>query len=139
MLPCIVTVTSALTAAPSTSPVDAFTPDGMSTASTGAPAALIRSIVAAASARGAPRNPVPSSASMTRSAPLLDLLSPCSSTRMRAAILPSPPFAPPPAKSAKRRASGKLRCASSATARPARSISTATSCPASAAFISSAV
>ena len=38
--PCIVTVTSARTAAPATSPVDAFTPEGMSTATTGTPAAV---------------------------------------------------------------------------------------------------
>ena len=41
----------------------------------------------------------------------------------RAAIRPSPPFEPPPQTTAKRRASGKARSASWATAAPARSIS----------------
>ena len=43
------TVSVARTAAPPTSPVDASTPEGTSTETTGAPAALTRSIVAAAS------------------------------------------------------------------------------------------
>ena len=49
MRPWNVTVSAARTAAPATSPVDASTPEGTSTETTGAPAALIRSIVAAAS------------------------------------------------------------------------------------------
>ena len=44
-----VTVSDALTAAPTTSPVDASTPEGRSTETTGRPQALIRSIIAAAS------------------------------------------------------------------------------------------
>ena len=55
------------TAAPATSPVEASTPEGRSTATTGVPQALIRSIIAAASGRGAPWNPVPKSASITTS------------------------------------------------------------------------
>ena len=55
------------------------------------------------------------------------------------AIRASPPFAPPPHTAPNDRASGKWRNASSATARPARSMSTRTSCPASASFISAAV
>ncbi len=65
--PCIVTVTSARTAAPATSPVDASTPDGMSTATTGTPPPLICSMSAEVSSRGAPFIPVPSSASMMTS------------------------------------------------------------------------
>ena len=53
-LPWKVTVTSASTAAPATSPVVASTPEGMSTETTGAPVALIRPIAAAASSRGDP-------------------------------------------------------------------------------------
>jgi hypothetical protein len=52
--PWKVTVTAARTASPAISPVEASTPDGMSTETTGAPAELIRSIVAAASSRGSP-------------------------------------------------------------------------------------
>jgi hypothetical protein len=51
---CIVTVTSAATAAPAISPVDPSTPEGRSTATIGTGAALMRSIVCAASSRGAP-------------------------------------------------------------------------------------
>ena len=67
--PCIVTVRSASTQAPATSPVEAFTPEGRSTATTGAPAALIASILRAASSRGSPWKPVPKSASTITSAP----------------------------------------------------------------------
>ena len=52
--PCIVTVTVACTQAPAISPVEAFTPEGRSTATTGLPVALIASIVRAASSRGSP-------------------------------------------------------------------------------------
>ena len=107
--PWKVTVRSASTAAPATSPVEASTPEGRSTATTGVPLALIRSIVAAASGRGAPRKPVPKRASITTSAPAGSSVSTASrpsSRRMRAAIRPSPPFAPPPQTTAKRRAAG---------------------------------
>ena len=58
-----VTVRSASTAAPAISPVDASTPEGRSTDTTGAPEPLMRSISAAASGRGSPWKPVPKSAS----------------------------------------------------------------------------
>ena len=50
--PCIVTVSSASTAAPGTSPVEESTPEGMSTATTGASTPFIRSISSAASGAG---------------------------------------------------------------------------------------
>ena len=62
-------VSSAATAAPATVPSDASTPEGMSSATTGRPAALIDSISVVAAGRGAPLNPVPNSASITTSAP----------------------------------------------------------------------
>ena len=52
MLAWNVTVSEALTAAPATSPVEASTPEGRSTETTGSPQALIRSISAAASGPG---------------------------------------------------------------------------------------
>src|SRR5215211_6975877 len=107
--PCIVTVTSATTASPGTSPVEASTPDGMSTATTGAGASLIRRIRSAASARGAPENPVPNSASTTTSASLTSVDSSASSPSSRSsrtAIRPSPPFAPLPQTARIRRACG---------------------------------
>ena len=64
-----VAVAAARTAAPATSPVDASTPEGTSAATTGAPAAVIASIAAAASSRGAPVLPVPRSASTIALAP----------------------------------------------------------------------
>jgi hypothetical protein len=124
--PWNVTVRSASTAAPSISPVEASTPEGRSTDTTGALLAFIRSIAAAASGRGAPWNPVPKSASRTTSAPAKSSVSTTSrpaSRRIRAAILPSPPLAPPPHTAAIRRASGCARRTSTATAAPARSIS----------------
>ena len=105
-----VTVRSARTAAPSTSPVEAFTPDGRSTATTGAPAALIRSITPAASGRGSPWKPVPKSASITTSAPTWSCVSSASkpaSRINRAATRPSPPFEPPPQTTAKRGRPGR--------------------------------
>ncbi len=63
------TVTSASTAIPFTSPVDASTPEAMSAATTGAPQSLIASIAASAGARGAPENPVPKIASTITPAP----------------------------------------------------------------------
>ena len=63
------TVTSASTAAPATSPVEASTPEAMSQATTGAPQRLIASIAAAAGSRGAPANPVPKIASTTAPEP----------------------------------------------------------------------
>ena len=56
--------------APATSPVEASTPDGTSAATTGAAAALIASITPAAGSRGAPVEPVPSSASTIACAPV---------------------------------------------------------------------
>ena len=61
--PWNVAVASALTASPSTSPVDAFTPEGTSQATTGAPASLIALIAPATGSRGSPSKPVPSIAS----------------------------------------------------------------------------
>ena len=80
-----VTVTSASTAGPATSPVEASTPDGTSSERTGAPRELISSMWRAASARGAPRKPVPKSASTTTSAllPVSANLIPSSLTRAR--------------------------------------------------------
>ena len=126
---CIVTVSSARTAAPATSPVEASTPDGTSTATTGTPAPFIRSINSAAARRGAPWNPVPKSASTIKWAPST---SSSAASRpawrsTRAAIRPSPPFAPPPHTHAIRCASGYRRRIASATPRPASSIISATS------------
>ena len=121
-----VTVRSAWTTAPATSPVDASTPEGRSTETTGAAAALIRSMAAAASARGSPRNPVPKSASTITSAPSTSPVSStvCPASRStRAATRPSPPFDPPPQTHANRRAAGNASIVSRATAVPARSIS----------------
>ena len=64
-----VTVTSAATAIPSTSPLEALTPDAMSVATTGASASFIASIAEAAGSRGVPAKPVPKIASMTTPAP----------------------------------------------------------------------
>ena len=58
-----VTVTAAYTASPDTAPVDASTPLGTSTLTTGAPAPLSCAIASATAPRAAPSNPVPSSAS----------------------------------------------------------------------------
>ena len=58
-------VRSAFTAAPSTSPLEALTPEAMSAATTGAPQPLIASIAAAAGSRGSPEKPVPKTASTT--------------------------------------------------------------------------
>jgi hypothetical protein len=58
-----VTVAVARIAAPGTSPVEASTPEGTSTETTGFPLALISSIIRAASSRGSLRRPIPSSAS----------------------------------------------------------------------------
>ena len=56
-------VASARTASASTSPVDAFTPEGTSHATTGASASLIAAIAPATGSRGSPSKPVPSIAS----------------------------------------------------------------------------
>ncbi len=64
-----VTVRSASTAAPSTSPLEASTPEAMSQATTGAPQRLIASIAAAAGSRGSPAKPVPKIASTTAPEP----------------------------------------------------------------------
>jgi hypothetical protein len=120
-----VTVRSARTATPSTSPVEASTPEGRSTATTGTPVPLIRSINAAASARGAPWKPVPKSASTTTSAPSGSSVSSASRPASRislAATRPSPPFEPRPQTTANRLARGKAASVSRATAAPARSI-----------------
>ena len=58
-----VVVTSARIAGPSTSPVAAFTPEGTSAATTGAPAALIEAMTPARGSRTTPSKPVPSNAS----------------------------------------------------------------------------
>ena len=63
-----VTVRSARTASPSTAPVAPFTPDGMSTATTGAGEVLSPAIASAHSSSGTPRNPVPNTASIATSA-----------------------------------------------------------------------
>jgi hypothetical protein len=107
-------------------PVEASTPDGRSTDTTGFSAPFIRPISAAASARGSPWNPVPKSASTTTSYPSRSSVSSASSPasrRTRAATRPSPPFEPPPQTHAKRRAAGYAAIASRATAAPARSMS----------------
>src|SRR5437763_8215317 len=140
--PCIVTVTVASTHAPATSPVEASTPEGRSTETTGTPAPLIASTLCAASSRGSPWKPVPKSASRITSAPSTPSLTTASrpaAAITSTAIRPSPPFAPLPQTATNRRASGNRRIASSATTRPARAISSSTSWPASARFISSAV
>ena len=166
-----VTVRAASTAGPATVPVDASTPDGRSTATIGTSAAFISTIARAASGRGAPENPVPNSASTTRSAgpgssanatpsrfararltaasPVTFSSAPSSRTTQsrrarassRATTSPSPPLAPVPHQTATRRASGKRPSASSATRRPARSMSSMVrpAYAASAARISSAV
>jgi len=58
---------------------------------------------------------------------------------MRPAIRASPPFAPPPATTTISSASEYRSSTAVATAAPARSINCSTSCPSSAARISSAV
>ncbi len=148
-----VTVASASTAGPPTSPVEASTPDGTSSERTGASSELISSMWRAASARGEPRNPVPKRASTTTSAllPVSANLIPSSLTRarfaaaspftfssaparttstarpaswrIRATTNPSPPFAPVPHQTVKRSASANRRSAAAAAAAPARSIS----------------
>src|SRR3954471_9888915 len=60
---------SASTAEPSTSPVEALTPDAMSVATTGASAPFMASIAATAGPRGAPAKPVPKTASITTPGP----------------------------------------------------------------------
>ena len=142
------TASWAFTAAPATSPVEASTPDGRSTATIAASEAFIASISPTASGRGAPVNPVPKSASTITSgvptsvSPALASTSRTSrpaSSRYRAATRPSPPLFPPPQTTVIRRACSKSAIRTSATAFPARSISTSTSCPSSARRISSAV
>ena len=61
--PWNVAVATARTASPSTSPVEAFTPDGTSQATTGKSPSLIAVIAPATGSRGTPSNPVPSIAS----------------------------------------------------------------------------
>ncbi len=63
-----VTVRSLRTASPSTAPVAPFTPEGMSTATTGGAPAFNPSIAAAHRSSGTPRNPVPKTASTATSA-----------------------------------------------------------------------
>ena len=126
--PCIVTVTSARTAAPSISPVSAFTPEGRSTATTGTLRAFTASISSAASRRGSPRKPVPNSPSIRTSPSRPSWARRPAACNTSSAIRASPPFAPPPQTAPNERASGNRRNASSATARPARSISAGTSC-----------
>ena len=63
------TVRSASTAAPATSPLEASTPEAMSQATTGAPQASIAAIAARAGSRGSPAKPVPKIASTTAPEP----------------------------------------------------------------------
>jgi len=106
-------VTAARTAAPGTSPVDALTPDGTSTATTGRRLAFISSIIRAASSRGASRRPMPRSASTITSGsprsptPSTTCTSRRASRSTRAHTLPSPPLLPPPHTTVTR--PGKLR------------------------------
>ena len=88
---------------PATSPVDALTPEGTSTATTGAPARVDRSISRAASSRGSPWKPVPRSASTITSG------SPSSPTPSTTRAPRARPRAAPRARSARRR-----RCAAAA-------------------------
>ena len=82
--PWNVTVAAAATAAPATSPVEASTPEGRSIANTGAAAAFIRAISAAASSRGSPAKPVPKSAS-TIASPSPSSVSPAFASTIRTA------------------------------------------------------
>ena len=63
-----VTVRSAWIAAPSTAPVDPFTPEGMSTATMGTSASFRPVMASAHASSGMPRNPVPKMASIATSA-----------------------------------------------------------------------
>ena len=121
-----VTVSEALTAAPATSPVDASTPEGRSTETTGSPQALIRSIIAAASGAREHRG---SRCRRGRRSPRRSL------RRRRSRPPPGPPRGARGPRSARRRRSsrrrrrrrtgartGYTRIASYATAAPARSI-----------------
>src|SRR5262249_3550647 len=140
-----VTVAAARTAAPGVSPVEATTPDGTSTATTGFPEPLIRSIIRATSSRGASRRPMPSRASTITSGspsspnPSTTATSRPRSRSTRAHTRPSPPLFPPPQTTATR--PGKRSATRSATAVPARSISSSSgpSCASSARRVSSAV
>jgi hypothetical protein len=67
-----VIVNAARTASPSTAPVSACRPDGMSTATTGRPDALTAAIITAASPSTARASPVPKSASTITSASSTD-------------------------------------------------------------------
>src|ERR671914_1239450 len=60
-----VAVAAARTASPSTSPVDALTPEGTSQATTGASCSLMAAMAEASGSRGEPSKPVPSRASTT--------------------------------------------------------------------------
>ena len=93
LAPWNVTVTSARTAAPATSPVEASTPEGRSTESTGRPLSSIRSMSAAASGRGAPWKPVPNSASTTTSAPARSSVSSRVAPRLAEEARGDPPVA----------------------------------------------
>ncbi len=152
-----VTVARACTADPSTLPVEASTPEGRSTDTTGTPAAFTSAITRAASDRGFPLNPVPKSASTTTSAGVCSSTKATPASRARASMTaespaifsseptmraterlparassaatrsPSPPFAPVPQTTAARSASGKRVSTSCATAVPARSINSTVS------------
>ena len=113
----IATVSRASTAGPGTAPVAPSTPLGMSTATTGHGASRSASMAAARSPSAAPWNPVPTSASIARSARSSDRPSrarscPGTSTtstripaaaRCPAAIRPSSPLCPVPARTTARR------------------------------------
>jgi hypothetical protein len=141
--PWNVTVCTARTASPAISPVDASTPEGTSTETIGTRDVFIRSMRAAASGRGSPWKPVPKSPSRTRSAPsksvrLLGVATGLAQQAQRdAPVAAVSRLRRRPRRSAARRETTRAR--SSAIARPARSISSSTSWPSSAARISSAV
>ena len=146
------TVRSAVTAAPATTPVEASTPEGTSTETTGTPSSRIWPMWAAASRRATPENPVPKIASTTTSgaeaastngtpalraresisaaSPWIFSSGPARTTSAwrpalrtsRAITNPSPPFAPAPHQTVNCFASGKRASTSSAVAAPARSM-----------------
>ena len=144
------TVQAASIATPATSPVDASTPEGMSIATTSTPVALTCSISRAAGGRGSPLKPVPKSASTISPGDPRSLASSSgrasttrtsqSASRSTSALTrPSPPLLPGPHTTVIDSSVPYSSRTNSASDRPARSINSSTSCPASAARISSAV
>jgi hypothetical protein len=139
---CIVTVTVASPHAPATSPVEAFTPEGRSTATTGCRCVdrrdRARRILARLAVEPGAEERVDDDVRLLDRASS-DVRAACRRLEHSRAIRPSPPFAPPPQtrRTAARR--GSDASPPRPTARPARAISSSTSWPASARFISSAV